>query len=181
MKLSAASLGLALTWAASADAQARPQAPATQPRARDCDIQFTGVTVGGVGTTHFQSNNTSAGNQNVFAGGGVDGRCSNSDQRVTSDSAEQYGDQRFVLLIGRVHYTEKRVRLDADRITYYMAEERLVAEGNVVGRTETGTRFSGPQATYLRAKAGLLSPAMSRRNDSGERGSRPPESDISAG
>lgn len=150
-------------------AQARPQtaAPATaQPRARDCDLQFTGVVVGKDSTTHFQSNNTAAGNQNVFVGGGFDGRCMNSDQRVTSDSAEQYGDQRFALLIGRVHYTEKRVQLDADRLTYYMAEERLVAEGNVVGRTETGTRFAGPRATYLRAKVGLR---PSARLDAGGR------------
>lgn len=132
-----------------------PIQPRTQPRSRDCDLEFKGVTVGGVGTTHFQSSTTSTGQSNVIAGGGVDGRCANSDQRVTSDSAEHYGDQRLVYLIGRVHYTEARVQLDADRITYHMADERLVAEGNVVGRTTSGTRFKGPRATYLRAKAGL--------------------------
>ena len=108
-----------------------------QDRSRDCELLMRGVSIGGVITTHFQSTQTVAGNSNVFAGGGVDGVCANSDQRVRSDSAEQWGDARLVHLIGRVHYTEKRVQLDADRITYYMGEERLIAEGNVVGRTET--------------------------------------------
>ena len=126
-----------------------------QDRSRDCELLMRGVSIGGVITTHFQSTQTVAGNSNVFAGGGVDGVCANSDQRVRSDSAEQWGDARLVHLIGRVHYTEKRVQLDADRITYYMGEERLIAEGNVVGRTETGTTFKGPRAVYLRAKVGL--------------------------
>ena len=154
------SVAITALWLATAPARAQapvptPAQPQTQSRARDCDLQFKGVTVAGVVTTHFQSSTTSSGQSNDIAGGGVDGFCANSDQRVTSDSAEHYGDQRLVYLIGRVHYTEARVQLDADRITYYMADERLVAEGNVVGRTNTGTRFKGPRATYLRAKAGL--------------------------
>lgn len=128
---------------------------ATQARARDCDLQLIGVKVQGVGTTHIQNSNTAAGNSNTFAGGGVDGRCANSDQRILADSAESFGDDRIVYLIGRVRYSEKRMQLDADRMTYFMAEERLAAEGNVVGRTSTGTRFSGPRAVYLRAKPGL--------------------------
>ena len=134
----------------------RAQSPGReQDRSRDCNLLMRGVSVGGMITTHFQSTQTVAGNSNVFAGGGVDGVCTNSDQRVRSDSAEQWGDARLLHLIGRVHYTEKRVQLDADRITYYMGEERLIAEGNVVGRTETGTTFKGPRAVYLRAKTGL--------------------------
>ena len=128
---------------------------ATQARARDCDLQLIGVKVGGVGTTHITNSSTAAGNSNTFAGGGVDGRCANSDQRILADSAESFGDDRIVYLIGRARYSEKRMQLDADRLTYFMAEERLVAEGNVVGRTSTGTRFSGPRAVYLRAKPGL--------------------------
>ncbi len=147
-------LGVALLAAGSLHAQAAGNA-VTQLRSRDCNLEFKGVTVNGVVTTHIQSSKTSAGSSNDFAGGGVDGACTNSDQRVKADSAEHFGDQRLVYLIGRVHYTEARVQLDADRLTYYMAEERLVAEGHVVGRTSTGTRFAGPRATYLRAKPGL--------------------------
>ena len=138
-----------------AGAQAPTPPPATQGRERDCDVQFRGVKVKDSITSHFESRTGPGGRSNDFAGGGVDAVCLNSDQRVTSDSAEHYGDARVVYLIGRVHYTETKVKLDADRITYFLAEERLVAEGNVVGRTSTGTRFSGPRAVYLRARAGL--------------------------
>lgn len=147
-----------------ADGSGRQQG-GTQGRARDCSLQFRPVRVNGEPTTHFESQPASPGRHNYFAGGGVDAFCSNTDQRVLSDSAEQYEDQRLLLLIGRVHYSEKRVDLYADRVTYYMGEERLVAEGNVVGRTSTGTHFTGPRAVYLRAKPGLR--AMSRLDAGG--------------
>ena len=85
----------------------------------------------------------------------MDAVCVGSDQRVLADSAEQFGDEKRLILIGHAHYTEKRVKLDADRMTYYTGEERILAEGNVVGRTNTGTRFAGPRANYLRAAAGI--------------------------
>ncbi|MCC7196117.1 MAG: hypothetical protein IT356_11230 [Gemmatimonadaceae bacterium] len=144
--LSAVRIGTAQTAAHPASAQA-PE--------NDCLLQFRGVVVNGVVTTHVLSVPASPGRSNYFVGGGVDAFCANSDQRVTADSAEQYGDQRLVYLIGRVRYTEQRVELNADRVTYFMGDERLVAEGSVHGRTSTGTVFSGPQATYLRAKPGL--------------------------
>jgi lipopolysaccharide export system protein LptA len=130
-------------------------AQATQPEGRDCVLVFQGSRAPGARPTTFQSFSTAAGHTNDFAGGGVNARCTNTDQRVTSDSAEHFGDQRLLYLIGRVHYTEARVEMTADRVTYYMGEERVLAEGNVVGRTNTGTRFRGPRAVYLRAKAGL--------------------------
>ncbi|MDA1081324.1 MAG: hypothetical protein O2973_06540 [Gemmatimonadetes bacterium] len=126
-----------------------------QQGGRDCALEFRAVITNGVATTRFQSIPASPTRSNYFAGGGVDAFCTNSDQRLLSDSAEQYGDRRLLYLIGNVHYSENRVELTADLITYYMAEERLVAEGNVVGRTSTGTRFRGPRAVYLRAKPGL--------------------------
>jgi lipopolysaccharide export system protein LptA len=133
----------------------RPAA-AQQGKPGQCLLEFRGSRAGGSPTTlaRFPS---APGRSNTFAGGGVDAFCSNTDQRVTSDSAEHYEDQRLLLLLGRVHYTEQRVEMTADRVTYYMGEERLVAEGNVVGRTSTGTRFRGPRAVYLRAKPGLRS------------------------
>ncbi len=134
--------------------QAGAAAP-SQQAGRDCELEFRAVKVNGVVTTNFNSVYASPGRSNYFAGGGVDAYCVNTDQRLQSDSAEQYADQRVVYLIGRVRYTESRVELTADRMTYYMGEERLHAEGNVVGRTSTGTRFRGPRAMYLRAKPGL--------------------------
>jgi hypothetical protein len=54
-----------------------------------------------------------------------------------------------------VRYTESRVSITSDRMIYYTNEERLVAEGNVRGRTSSGTRFTGPRMEYFRAKPGI--------------------------
>jgi lipopolysaccharide export system protein LptA len=120
-------------------------------KAKECVVVSTGVTVNGVVTTHSDTH----GRDTTWIGGGFDARCEGTDQRVRSDSAEHYADRKLLILIGHVHYTEKRLKLDADRITYFTGEERLVAEGNVVGVTNTGTRFSGPRAEYLRPAAGV--------------------------
>jgi lipopolysaccharide export system protein LptA len=151
-------LGCALMAAVSllaARGAAAQAASGAQPRSRDCDLQLIGTQVPGAPPTQFVSFPTAAGNRNDFVGGGVNARCTNTDQRLTSDSLEHFGDQRLVFLIGRVHYAESRVDLTADRMTYHLAEEKLIAEGNVIGRTNTGTRFSGPRAVYLRAKTGV--------------------------
>ena len=114
-------------------------------------MRDTGVVVNGQRTTHF----TLQGKDTTWVGGGVDSWCEGTDQRVRSDSAEQYTDKKLLILIGHVHYTEERLKLDADRLTYYTGEERLLAEGNVVGVTNTGTRFMGPRAEYLRPAEGV--------------------------
>jgi hypothetical protein len=110
-------------------------------KAKECAVIQTGVEVNGTVTTQV--------------GGGFDAKCEGTDQRVRSDSAEHYADRKILILIGHVHYTEQRLKLDADRITYYTGEERLLAEGNVVGVTNTGTRFIGPRAEYLRPAVGV--------------------------
>jgi lipopolysaccharide export system protein LptA len=129
------------------------KAPAVRPK--ECNVVTEGVYAGGSLTSHAESFGTGAGQHNTFYGGGVDARCAGTDQRLISDSAEHYGAQKMLIFINRVHYTEARVKLDADRITYYTAEERLVAEGNVHGVTNTGTTFTGPHATYYRAARGV--------------------------
>jgi lipopolysaccharide export system protein LptA len=120
-------------------------------KAKECVVSSTGVVVNGLVTTHSDMH----GKDTTWIGGGFDARCEGTDQRIRSDSAEHYADKKLLILIGHVHYTEKRLKLDADRITYYTGEERLLAEGNVVGVTSTGTRFIGPRAEYLRAAAGV--------------------------
>jgi lipopolysaccharide export system protein LptA len=127
------------------DAARAGQAP------KECVVITTGVKKNGEYTT----TTTMHGKDSVWVGGGVDARCEGTDQRVVSDSAEHYSDRHVMILIGHVHYLEHRLQLDADRITYFTAEERLLAEGNVVGTTSTGTRFTGPRAEYLRPAAGV--------------------------
>ncbi len=135
----------------------RPQAPAraTGPRPRECNVTTQGVYFAGVLTSHAESFATGPSQHNTFYGGGVDARGAGTHQRLLWDSAEHDGAQKMLIFINHVHYTEARVKLDADRITYYTAEERLVAEGNVHGVTNTGTTFTGPRATYFRAVRGV--------------------------
>lgn len=120
-------------------------------KAKECVVIQTGVEVNGTVTTRLDVH----GKDTTWVGGGFDAKCEGTDQRVRSDSAEHYTDRKILILIGHVHYTEKRLKLDADRITYYTGEERLLAEGNVVGVTNTGTRFIGPRAEYLRPAVGV--------------------------
>lgn len=117
---------------------------------QECVVLWTGVKVNGVVTTTGTLHKDT-----TYVGGGVDAKCDGTDQRVLSDSLEHYADKKTLILIGRVHYTEERLKLDADRITYFTGEERLLAEGHVVGVTNTGTRFSGPRAEYLRPAVGV--------------------------
>ncbi len=134
---------------------AQPSAAAGGAARRPCSLVFTGVKVDGVPTTHSESYRLSSGQYNSFIGGGVDATCENSDLRILADSAEHFGDEKRLLLIGRVHYSESRVRINSDRMIYFTGEERILAEGNVVGTTNTGTRFRGPRANYFRVAPGI--------------------------
>ncbi len=91
----------------------------------------------------------------TYIGGGFVGRCRTQPIRLFSDSAESYEQTRLHYLIGKVKYREDRVSLDADRLTYYQAEERLVAEGNVVVTGKDSSRMTGPRAEYFRAVRGV--------------------------
>ena len=91
-----------------------------------------------------------SGNRNAFVGGGARFQCPPQSITVTADSIEYYGDTRLLYLIGNVHYTEPRLTVDSDRLTYWMAEERLRAEGRVDATLPSGTRMTGPQADYFR-------------------------------
>jgi len=133
-----------------ASARAQGGARATEKQ-KECVVAITGVQVNGVPTTHLTVHNKDT----TWAGAGVDAKCEGTDQRILSDSAEHYADKKLLILIGHVHYTEKRLKLDADRLTYYTGDEKLIAEGNVVSVTNTGTRFAGPHAEYLRPAVGV--------------------------
>ena len=92
---------------------------------------------------------------NTFIGGGVNARCEGQDVRLRADSAEAYGLSNVIYMIGAVRYTEPRVRVDANRMTYFQNDERLLMEGNVVAVLPSGTTMRGPQADYYRAVAGV--------------------------
>lgn len=97
-----------------------------------------------------------SGKYNVFQGGGVRYRCQGQDVTLDADSTEYYGDQAVLYLIGNVHYREPRAKIDADRMTYFQIEDRLVAEGNVFAVDARGSTMTGPRAELLRARPGRL-------------------------
>jgi hypothetical protein len=92
-----------------------------------------------------------SGKYNVYQGGGVTYFCTGQNNQLRADSAEYYGDPGILYLIGNVHYTEPRVKVDSRRMTYYQREDRLIAEGDVVATLPSGTTLRGPRAEYFRA------------------------------
>src|SRR5437762_10673051 len=82
---------------------------------------------------------------NYFIGGGLVVRCPSRGITLKADSAELYGDEKRDFLVGHVSYNEPRLNLTSDFLTYYTAEERIVAAGNVNGRLPSGSTLKGPQ------------------------------------
>ncbi|MEO8578409.1 MAG: LPS export ABC transporter periplasmic protein LptC, partial [Gemmatimonadales bacterium] len=122
--------------------QAHAQAPA-----RQCLLQYETSS----GNTRTNAQKIPSGQYNFFQGGGVTYHCEGQDNTLIADSAEYYGDQKVLYMIGNVHYTEPRAKVDSDRMTYYQVEDRLRSEGNVNVRTQTGTTIRGPLIDYYRA------------------------------
>jgi lipopolysaccharide export system protein LptA len=91
-----------------------------------------------------------SGEYNNFLGGGIVVRCPAKSITLRADSAEIYGDEHRIFFVGHVHYTEPRLELTSDFLTYYQLEERIVAAGNVDGRLPTGSTLRGPQVDYRR-------------------------------
>lgn len=120
---------------------------AQTPTARECVLQYETAS----GNTRTNVIKTPTGQYNFFQGGGVTYHCEGQGNTLLADSAEYYGDQKVLYLIGDVHYTEPRAKVDSDRMTYYQIEDRLRAEGNVNVKTSTGTTIQGPVMDYYRA------------------------------
>jgi hypothetical protein len=127
---------LAVTDALGAQTPAEPQR---------CILEFEG------GQTRTQLIKLASGKYNAYQGGGVTYFCRDQGNQLRADSAEYYGDVGVLYLIGDVHYTEPRVRVDSRRMTYWQAEDRLLAEGDVVATLPSGTMLRGPRAEYWRA------------------------------
>lgn len=98
-----------------------------------------------------------SGQFNSWIGGGVVARCPAQNMTLSADSAEYYGDRRLLHLIGNVHYVEPRLTLDSRLANYFMAEERLEAQGNVHALLPSGTTMDGPRMEYYRVAPGIRS------------------------
>lgn len=129
-------------------------APLAAQDARPCDVVITGVTRNGI-STRFTSVTHADGSRTTYVGGVVDATCEGQGNRLLADSAEHFADRGLLILYHNVQYSEERVTMTSEKMTYFTVEERLIAEGNVQGRTSSGTRFNGPRMEYSRAKPGL--------------------------
>ena len=90
-----------------------------------------------------------------YVGGGITGRCRRQDITITADSAETYEDNRVYYLVGNVKYREKRISLDADRLSYFGADEKLLLENNVRATLPSGTTMKATTSEYYRAIRGM--------------------------
>jgi len=86
-----------------------------------------------------------------FGGGNIVMRCPDKGIRIDADSVESYEGEGRVYLIGKVRYTEPRLSVDSDYMTYFQRDERVIANGNVFARLPNGSTLRGPVAEYLRA------------------------------
>ena len=133
----------AIAMICGAGASARAQ----QVQAKQCLLQYESSS----GNTRTNAIKLPSERYNVFQGGGVTYHCEGQGNTLVADSAEYYGDNAILFMIGNVHYTENRAKVDSDRMTYFQLEDRLNAEGNVNVRTQTGTTIKGPVIDYYRA------------------------------
>ncbi|HEV8362577.1 MAG TPA: hypothetical protein VGQ52_03585 [Gemmatimonadaceae bacterium] len=99
--------------------------------------------------------NPTTGKYVTYVGGGITGRCRRQDIVITADSAETYEDNRVYYLVGNVKYREKRINLDADRLSYFGADERLLLENNVRATLPSGTTMKATTSEYFRAIRGM--------------------------
>jgi hypothetical protein len=122
---------------------------AAQDLPRNCNLLFPNTGPTGPTTVTFQR--VPSGNQNMFIGKGVVALCEGQGNELRADSAEYYPDQQLLFLIGSVRYHEPRATVTSARMTYFQAENRLHAEGNVVALLSNGSTMRGPTADYFRA------------------------------
>ena len=103
-------------------------------------------------TTHSTTITQPDGQSISFVGGGVTVQCPSRRITLVGDSAEVYPDKYF--LVGHVRYEEPRLTLTSDYLTYFPAEERVVATSNVNARLPSGSTLVGVMAEYRRAIPG---------------------------
>ena len=101
-------------------------------------------------STAFLTVQLPSGNRNVFVGGGVTFRCPDRGITLIADSLESYGDEQRVFMIGNVRYSEPRLAVTSDFLTYFRSDERVLASGNVVATLPSGSTLRGPQVEYRR-------------------------------
>ncbi|MGH7627960.1 MAG: hypothetical protein ACREOF_00915, partial [Gemmatimonadales bacterium] len=117
-------------------------------QAERCTLQIDNVDRQGIAIETPQGTN-------YFAGGNVRLSCRGTKIRMRSDSVAAYAGN-VVHFIGRVHYEDSSLVMDADRGTYYRAPEQWEARGRVKTRNlGTGSTLAGPSLDYFRVVKGV--------------------------
>ncbi|HVO35112.1 MAG TPA: hypothetical protein VMT21_06070 [Gemmatimonadales bacterium] len=123
------------------------QPPRAQAESSYCNVQ--------IDSSHGQSQYVKAPNglYETFAGGGMWAHCTNQPTTTMySDSVAWYPERNLLFLVGHVHFQDTASVLDADRVTYYLRQERLYAEGRVYTKNlHSGSDLRGPNLDYYRA------------------------------
>lgn len=96
-----------------------------------------------------------SGARETYAGGGVRYSCRGQGVTLEADSTRFNEDSRILNLVGNVRYREPRASLNADRMTYYLDEEWLIAEGRVNAALPEGSTMHGSYVEYYRAVPGV--------------------------
>jgi hypothetical protein len=122
-----------------------PQSVSGQER---CTLQIDNVDRQGIAVETTEGTN-------YFAGGNVRLSCRGTRIRMRSDSVAAYAGN-VVHFLGRVHYEDSSLVMDADRGTYYRASERWEARGRVRTRNlKSGSTLEGPSLDYFRVVQGV--------------------------
>lgn len=121
-------------------------AAGAQQTQRSCDLAFPNRP-----GTRAWFREDATGERNSFWGGGIVAHCIGQGNTLTADSAEYFGAQGLLHLIGNVHYTEPRLTVDSRTMTYYQTDDHLHAEGDVVAVMSNGSTLRGPSADYYRS------------------------------
>jgi hypothetical protein len=88
----------------------------------------------------------------TFAGGGVWAHCREQPTAMYADSVAWYPVNNLLFLMRHVRFVDSTSLLLADKVTYYLNQERLYAEGNVFTKNlHTGSDLRGPNLDYYRA------------------------------
>jgi hypothetical protein len=124
-------------------------APAASAQAQDrCTLQIDNVDRQGIAVETTEGTN-------YFAGGNVRLSCRGTKIRMRSDSVAAYAGN-IVHFIGRVHYEDSTLVMDADRGTYYRSSEQWEARGRVKTRNlKSGSTLTGPSLDYFRVVQGV--------------------------
>jgi hypothetical protein len=134
-----------LCWLALSVAAVPAPAQQPQPAPAYCNVQIDS-------SRHSRYVQVPGGVYQTFAGGGIWAHCSDQPTTMYSDSVAWYPERDLLYLIGRVRFQDTVSILNADRVTYYLRQERLFAEGRVYTKNlRTRSDLHGPNLDYYRA------------------------------